>query len=206
MVPGDAERFVRVRASWRTTASPLRRTARSRAIEPFPALTVSPERLHEDMTAQLTNFVAGVDTSGAQTQIRARSGSPARGILDEAAATHSDLIVIGTHGHSGFDRLVLGSVTEKILRKAPCAVLTVPPPVAEPPADALDIFKRILCPVDFSDASMKALEYALALAKEADAELHGHARHRRASRTRQTGSSPQTPQSSSTSASARSTR
>ena len=140
-------------------------------IEPFPALTVSPERLHEDMTAQLTNFVAGVGTSGAQAQIRARSGSPVRGILDEAAVTHSDLIVVGTHGHSGFDRLALGSVTEKILRKAPCAVLTVPPPVAEPPADALDIFKRILCPVDFSHASMKALDYALALAKEADAEL-----------------------------------
>ena len=141
------------------------------AAEPFPALTVSPERLHEDMTAQLTQFAASVDMSGVETHIRARAGSPVRGILDEAATTHSDLIVIGTHGHTGFDRLTLGSVTEKILRKAPCAVLTVPPPVAEPPAVALDIFKRILCPVDLSDASMKALEYALALAKEADAEL-----------------------------------
>lgn len=141
------------------------------AMEPLPALTVSPERLHADMEAQLAKFASGVDLSGVETEVRVRPGSPVRGILDEAAATHSDLIVIGTHGHSGFDRLALGSVTEKILRKARCAVLTVPPPVADPPAEPLEIFKRILCPVDFSEASMKALEYALALAKEADAEL-----------------------------------
>ena len=138
---------------------------------PFPALTVSPERTREEVTAELTKFAASVDTSGIQTRIHARSGNPVRGILDEAAALQSDLIVIGTHGHSGFDRLVLGSVAEKILRKARCAVLTVPPPVAEPPSDTLHIFKRILCPVDFSEASMKAVKSALALAKEADAEL-----------------------------------
>jgi nucleotide-binding universal stress UspA family protein len=141
------------------------------AIEPLPELTVSPERFHEEITGRLMAFAASVDMSGVQTQIRARSGSPVRGILDEMAAANSNLIVIGTHGHSGFDRWALGSVTEKILRKARCAVLTVPPPVAEPADDALTLFKRILCPVDFSEASMKALEYALALAKEADAEL-----------------------------------
>ena len=62
-------------------------------------------------------------------------------------------------------------MTEKVLRKARCPVLTVPPPVTEPPTDALRLFKRILCPVDFSESSLKALEYALSLAKEADAEL-----------------------------------
>jgi len=140
-------------------------------MEPVPELTVSPERLHEEMTAQLTKFAASVDVSGIHTHIHARAGSAVSGILDEAAATHSDLIVIGTHGHSGFDRWVLGSVTEKVLRKASCPVLTVPPPVAEPAGDALQLFKRILCPIDFSDSSLKALEYALTLAKEADSEL-----------------------------------
>jgi nucleotide-binding universal stress UspA family protein len=48
-------------------------------------------------------------------------------ILAAAATTGSDLIVMGTHGRSGFERLVLGSVTEKDLRKASCPVLTVPP-------------------------------------------------------------------------------
>jgi nucleotide-binding universal stress UspA family protein len=94
-----------------------------------------------------------------------------RGILDAAKSQQSDLIVLGTHGHSGFDRWLLGSVTEKVLRKAACPVMTVPPPVSRPPAEALALFKRILCAVDFSAASLKGLEYAFALAKEADAEL-----------------------------------
>jgi len=48
-------------------------------------------------------------------------------ILDRAVRLAADLIVIGTHGISGFEHLVLGSVTEKVLRKATCPVLTVPP-------------------------------------------------------------------------------
>ena len=139
--------------------------------EPYPALTVSPERMREDMIAELTKFTATVDASGVQLRIDARTGSTVRGILEEAAAQHSDLIVMGTHGHGGFDRWMLGSVTEKILRKASCPVLTVPPPVGEPTGDAVTMLKRILCPMDFSDSSLKALEYALSLAKEADAEL-----------------------------------
>jgi universal stress protein A len=47
----------------------------------------------------------------------------------------------------------------------------VPPPAIEPPSGLLSLFKRILCPVDFSEASLKGLEYALAMAKEADSEL-----------------------------------
>jgi nucleotide-binding universal stress UspA family protein len=140
-------------------------------IEPLPALTVSPERLHDDMTARLTTFTTSVDLSRVQTRLHARPGRAVEGILDEAAATPCNLIVLGTHGHSGLDRLALGSVTEKVLRKARCPVLTVPPSVGETPGEALYIFKRILCAVDFSEASLKALEYALALAKEADAEL-----------------------------------
>ena len=140
-------------------------------VEPFPPLTTSPEQTQSDVIAELTKFVATVDTTGVQVRIVAQPGSPVRDILDQAKAVNSDLIVLGTHGHTGFDRLVLGSVTEKVLRKATCAVLTVPPPVTEPPPDPVQLFKRILCPMDFSEASLKALEYALSLAKEADAEL-----------------------------------
>ncbi|RPI54198.1 MAG: universal stress protein [Acidobacteria bacterium] len=139
--------------------------------QPFPPLTASPEQTQAEVTAQLTKFAATVDLTGMQVRIKALPGSPVRDILDEAKTVASDLIVLGTHGHTGFDRLVLGSVTEKVLRKATCAVLTVPPPVSTPPADPVQLFKRILCPMDFSDASLKALEHALSLAKEADAEL-----------------------------------
>jgi nucleotide-binding universal stress UspA family protein len=95
-------------------------------------------------------------------------GQPARCILDRAAGLPADLIVMGTHGAGGFQHLVLGSVTEKVLRQATCPVLTVPPRAQ---ATSQLPFTRLLCAVDFSDVSLAALEYAFSLAQEADAAL-----------------------------------
>ncbi len=80
----------------------------------------------------------------------------------------ADLIVMGTHGRGGFERLLLGSVAEKVLRKANCPVLTVPPP---PAAKSKLPFKRLLCPVDFSEPSISALRFAVSIAKESDAPV-----------------------------------
>ncbi|SDG17256.1 universal stress protein [Halorientalis regularis] len=52
-------------------------------------------------------------------------GAPHQAILDYIDANGIDLVVMGTHGRTGLDRLFLGSVTEKIVRAAPVAVLTV---------------------------------------------------------------------------------
>ena len=94
-----------------------------------------------------------------------------REILGQAAALKSDLIVMGTHGRSGFDRLLLGSVAEKVLRKATCPVMIVPPHT-DHPVTAGDVdFDRILCAVDFSDGSLAALTHALSMAEEADAKV-----------------------------------
>lgn len=57
-----------------------------------------------------------------------REGPSTQAILEGAEEFGADLIVMGTHGRSGFRRLVLGSVTEEVLRKAPCPVLTVKAP------------------------------------------------------------------------------
>ena len=83
----------------------------------------------------------------------------------------ADLLVIGTHGRSGFERLVLGSVTEKVLRKASCPVLTVPKRLPDAVPVGPVLFKRILCPVDFSESSLHALSYAVSMAQEADGQL-----------------------------------
>src|SRR5262249_48385290 len=66
----------------------------------------------------------------------ARAGPSRQAILEAAAEFRADLIVMGTHGRTGFRRLVLGSVTEEVLRKAPCPVLTVKVPVPETPPAA----------------------------------------------------------------------
>jgi nucleotide-binding universal stress UspA family protein len=52
-------------------------------------------------------------------------GDPTREIDHVARDQHCDLIVMGTHGHRGLERLFLGSVAEQVIRRAPCAVLTV---------------------------------------------------------------------------------
>jgi nucleotide-binding universal stress UspA family protein len=80
-------------------------------------------------------------------------------ILKRAAALPADLIVMGTHGRSGFDRLLLGSVAERVLAKAPCPVLTIPPraPDTAPSADLK--FSKVLCAIDFSPSSLAALKY-----------------------------------------------
>jgi CPA2 family monovalent cation:H+ antiporter-2 len=102
------------------------------------------------------------------TSVVIESGQAAPGILKVAADLPADLIVIGTHGIGGFEHLLLGSVTEKVLRKTACPVLTVPPRAR---MTSRLPFKRVLCPVDFSDSSLAALELALSLAQEGDAEL-----------------------------------
>ena len=54
-----------------------------------------------------------------------REGDPAAEIIRFAAEAGSDLIVMGTHGRTGLERLLLGSVAEKVMRDAPCSVLVV---------------------------------------------------------------------------------
>ena len=95
-------------------------------------------------------------------------GSPAMAIQVHAERMHADLVVVGTHGRSGFQRFLLGSVTERLLRALAVPLLIVPPPVKKPETV---IYESILCPVDFSDESMRALDYAFSLAQESGARV-----------------------------------
>jgi nucleotide-binding universal stress UspA family protein len=127
-----------------------------------------------DLEALLASMKRFVETEVGVTvpmRFEIGEGDAASEILDRAAAIPSDLIVVGTHGRSGFDRLILGSVTEKVIRKASCPVLTVPRRTDDviPVPDRL--FTRILCATDFSDASLHALEYALSLLGDGDTQL-----------------------------------
>ena len=95
-------------------------------------------------------------------------------ILALAEAQNVDLVVMGTHGRRGFDRLMVGSVTERVLRKASCPVLAV----HKPSYDFLNSresdpahLNRILFCTDFSDNSLRALSHALSLTAEYNAEL-----------------------------------
>jgi len=58
-------------------------------------------------------------------EVVVKHGNPYTEILDLATAQHADMIVMSTHGHTGPQRLVIGSVAEKVVRTAPCPVFTV---------------------------------------------------------------------------------
>lgn len=90
------------------------------------------------------------------------------GILAEAESAVPDLLVIGSHGRGGFDRLLLGSTSSAIVRKARCPVLVVPPD-AVPPTDGR--FRRMLCGIDFSAPSLCAFRFAIRLAGGTDTEI-----------------------------------
>ena len=92
-------------------------------------------------------------------------------ILVQAERLEADLVVMGTHGRSGFERLFLGSTAEKVLRKARCPVMTVPPQVPDAMPRGPVPFTRIVCAVDFSESSKLALDYAMALAQQGKAAL-----------------------------------
>jgi len=81
-----------------------------------------------------------------------------------------DLVVVGTHGRSGVGKLLLGSVAQRIFNVAPCPVLSVSPR-ARRALGAEQKFAKILYPSDFSENSLKALPYALSLAKRDDSAL-----------------------------------
>ncbi len=134
-----------------------------------PIQTIYPVS-REDVMRDLRNLADSAGAGLPDVNFSAEAGDPIRTIVDQAVAIPADLVVMGTHGRSGFERFVIGSVAERVLRKAPCPVLTVPPHVAEGPPDEVR-FKHILCPVDFSPASLQAFGFAVDLARQADGRV-----------------------------------
>lgn len=125
-------------------------------IEPLPAEAL------DGLTDLARQWIREAGPAGPNPTAETVEGRPHLVIADRAKGT--DLLVMGTHGRSGFSRLVLGSVTEKVLHSVTCPVLTVPAAVS-PRAAAAPTFRRILCAVDHSPSSVKAFDCALELAR-----------------------------------------
>lgn len=121
------------------------------------------------IASRLGERAADLRRAGVTVVERIVEGHPVAAILEAVRAESADLVVIATHGRRGFERMLLGSVTEKILRKAPCPVLTVPPAFAGaavwPPAGG------VVCGVDFSPSSRNALTHAATIARNARVPL-----------------------------------
>lgn len=142
---------------------------RSLRLDAAEALLLEDLKSGQNQEEALREFVSNA-ACPSTARVVSSDGPIVQEILRIAVELPADLIVMGTHGLSGFERLLLGSVTEKVLRKAPCPVLTVPRLATGGTARAV-IFKTIVCAVDFSEASRRALDYALSLAQEAGGRL-----------------------------------
>jgi len=124
---------------------------------------------------QLQEFAETHSQHLVQAQCNVDDGLPADLILSFAEAQAVNLIVMGTHGIRGIDRAMLGSVTDKVLRRARCPVLAVRKPAHEIVTAANGSvgihLQRIVYCTDFSDCSEKAIDHAISLAEEYKAEL-----------------------------------
>lgn len=140
------------------------------AVEGFPPVAIAPAS-SDQVLGTLRQFAEVDAADGVSMEVLTRDGDVVREILELATAMPADLLVLGTHGRSGFERLALGSVAEKVLRRAGCPVLSVPPRAPDVSSATPVIYRRILCPVDFSEPAMLALRFASSLAQEADAHL-----------------------------------
>ena len=148
-------------------------------------------RAVEEAEGYLAGVQQHLDARGLLVNCAVRYGHAAGEILDHAQTRGATLIAMSTHGRSGIRRLVLGSVAEAVLRAAPVPVLLLHAREAAPastPAEAgvpgavgvarvrqgelsAPSVGHILCPVDFSANSDRAMEYAGALAQRFGADL-----------------------------------
>ncbi len=136
----------------------------------FPEVLPVPDELRRAVRQTLTELIAPAVARGVTADARIEEGRVAERALHVASEISADLVVMGTHGRTGVQRLVLGSVAEKIVRQAGCPVLTVPPGDVHVPSRDTP-FQTILCPTDFSDVSSTAVSTAATLAARARARL-----------------------------------
>lgn len=92
-------------------------------------------------------------------------------ILSTLAKEDADLLVIGTRGRGGLQKLALGSVAEELMRLAPCPVMTIGPKVDLSAHSAGIEFRTILFATDFGKGSTKALPVVLELARQHNSKL-----------------------------------
>ena len=142
---------------------------------------VQVETLHGEDTARedaLDTYVATarclLDKTHANGQVELKASTlrsvlAFEGIMQATTDHRPDLIVMGTHGRTGFSKLLMGNTAEKVLRHAPCHVLTVKAGTAIPEDG---VFRKLLVPVDFSPCASRGLDGARAARSGDDSVIH----------------------------------
>lgn len=139
----------------------------------FPVNTLFLKQLQEESDRELANLGRLAEKDGIAYETRQVYGRPAESVVKIAEEVMPALIVLGTHGRTGWDRLLLGSTAEAVVREAPCPVLTVRMSAQGEAAGLAGSIRidRVLVPLDFSEFSQEAFEYAAMLAKQFAAKV-----------------------------------
>jgi nucleotide-binding universal stress UspA family protein len=116
----------------------------------------------------LQDFV-GKTLGDIRVEVKVVEALPVDGIMRLAREIPADMIAMGTHGRSGVNRLMLGSVAERVLRESHIPVLTVRPVPGGP--EPFPAIRNIVCPVNNSEVARRSLRYAARLAHCFDADL-----------------------------------
>jgi nucleotide-binding universal stress UspA family protein len=112
-----------------------------------------------------------MNTEAPAVKVALLDGAPADRILDYAREQKMDLIITVSHGHSGILPWTMGSTAYKIVHGARVSVLLVRASIFKKKRGLVNVFRRILLPLDGSAASEQALPYALELAKKLKSQL-----------------------------------
>lgn len=125
--------------------------------------------LLEPVRAEVAGFLDELTERLKQAGARAASAH-AIGIASEEILKHAqeqavELIVVGTQGRTGLEHVLLGSTAERVVKGAPCPVLTVRSVSPRTVSHAPTPFRRMVVPLDFSDCSLDALEFAIQVAR-----------------------------------------
>jgi nucleotide-binding universal stress UspA family protein len=120
-------------------------------------------RSKESIREQLARHFRETAGASVPRELRLVEAAPDRAILSMAEKEGADLIVMGSHGRSGWNRLMMGSVAERVMHESGVPVLIV--------RGMYKGIRRILCPVDFAGPALSALDHSVALAQRLPAEL-----------------------------------
>jgi len=131
--------------------------------------SLQPEERAE-LEAQLREFVEPAVHAGVLVERQVLEGDPSREVIELAKELPADLLVLGLHPDSRLKHFLLGSMTEELLRHAPCPVLTVRHGVG-PACDSHAPFRRILCATDLHGTGSEPIAYARSLAEAFASEL-----------------------------------
>jgi len=136
------------------------------------AVVAGEDAVLRDVEHLQDNLARSGALAGLQTQFIIREGEVWRELETVIKQEQVDLVVVGTSGRRGVEKLVLGSVAEKIFRRADCQVLTVGPSSnQELRVETSSADRVVLFATDFGKASLRALNYAVACANHFAAKL-----------------------------------